>query len=138
MLRQPGAATLNHIPLGLPCAGVFLPHPAAAEVGVAIVAKLYSVWQLAQKFRVAATEHYVIRDEGKLELSDAEQALALPHLLPQALKTRFTQYILDDTAFVRQIAQLQLKHVFLPNQRRAETGTQSQKEHSSATIAAER
>ncbi len=66
-LRPPGRrASLNHVPLGTFGAGIGLPHPAAAEVGVAVVAQLCSRGQFAQDFCIAPAEHDVVGDEGEL------------------------------------------------------------------------
>jgi len=56
---------------------------------------------------VAAAENNVIGDEGKLELLQAKEDLALPFFLAEALETGFAEDLFNDAALIGQVAQLE-------------------------------
>src|SRR4051794_23385023 len=87
---------------------------------------------------VTSAEHDVIGDERELQALHSKQNDPLPFRESQALDADFADDAVDDFIFVGQIAELERKYGARPDERRAETRPEAEKEHAAAMITAER
>src|SRR3954471_23362959 len=129
---------LNHVPLRSASSGISVPHPATAGERIAIVSRFDSGRQLVELLGVAAAEHNVIGDEGKLQLAKAEENVPHPFLFSKAREPGFAQVSLDDSAFIRKVAELERQKVPRPDERRPKPRPQAQKKHPAPAITSKR
>src|SRR6266478_3085980 len=116
-----------------------LPQTRAAKKRVSIVPTLNSLRKRIQLFRVAAAEHDVVGDQRFFQLRDREFDLALPLLLAKPFQTRPAKIIFNDCAIpVWQIAEFEREDRIAPNKSRTEPGSEAEKQHPAAAVAAER
>src|SRR5205823_10613649 len=105
---------------------------------IAVIAFLHPLWQSSHPFDVASSEDNDICDKGKLELRDNVTNLGTPGLLAKTLQTILAHKIFDLSVIaIGQIAELELKDVFVPYQRRSESGAKTEKEQATLNMAAE-
>src|SRR5205085_9495522 len=91
--RDPSVSSLHYIPLRTTGAGVRVPHPAAARIGIAIVSRLDPLGQGIELLGISAAQDNVVRDEGELQLGDAKENVPHPFLFPEGLETGFAEIL---------------------------------------------
>src|SRR5207247_9363412 len=103
-----------------------------------VVSSLNGARQRVELLRAPAAEDDVIRNQRFLQQQDRAKDFAFPSFFAQLFHSRFAEVILDYVAVaVRQIAELQRKHIRFPNQCRSQSGAESKKQHAVAVETAE-
>src|SRR5207253_2207388 len=132
------SSSSNDLPLQLAIA-IRFPKPQPAPIGVFIFTGFDPLRQLANPVNKPAAEHDAVGNKSRLEVLDAKEDFAFPSFCAESIQSRNTDKIFDNVAVaIRQVAELERKHMTLPNERGAEAGAEAEKQHASAAVAAER
>src|SRR5215831_16861688 len=133
-----GQFSSENLPLWPACPQIDLPKANATKKSVSVMTQLNAAGQLVELLRAPAAKNDIICNKRFLQQQDRAKDFAFPRFFSQLFHSRFAKVILDDVAVaVRQIAELERKHVCFPNHCRSQPGAESKKQHAPAAKTAE-
>src|SRR5215831_13234036 len=118
--------------------GSALPQPKSTTKRVVVIAWAGTRWQRIEPLDIAAADHGVVGLEGGNQASHDVANVEAPFLLAVALESAPTHIVLIRALLVGQVTKLHGLHDAVHNHRRSKPGSETEEEHLSALVAAQR